>query len=120
MENLTYAETVIEQVHMKTFRGGLKWRCNRDSVSADPTTAINVSFKFDDDGPDSAIWEYVMITHPVGKDMTMIGNPASPKARFCQIIASGRTLDQANEIFRHILLEPRKKEFEAAMKALQA
>ena len=68
----------------------------------------------------TAVWEYVMITHPVGKGMTMIGNPASEKAQFHRIKASGRTLDQANEIFRHVLLEPRKKEFEAAMKVLQA
>jgi hypothetical protein len=49
-----------------------------------------------------------MVTHPVGKGMTTMGNPASDKARLYQQIDSAQTLAQVNEIFRHVLLEPRK------------
>jgi len=119
LEKLKYAETVIEQVHIKTFRDELKWELGRDSISAEPTSAIRIFIKFDDDGPDSAVWEYILVGHPVGKDSTMLGNPVSARARLCSLLASGRTLDQLNDIFRHALLEPRKREFEAAMKELQ-
>ena len=50
--------------------------------------------------------------------MTILGNPASAKARLNQLIESAETLAQVNAIFNHVLLEPRKKEFEAAMKEL--
>ena len=119
MENVEYAEIVIEQVHKKTFRGDLKWQISGESVRAEPTPAITVSFKFYDDGPDSAVWEYVYVSHPVGKDAVMLGNPASAKARLISTMASERALVQLNDIFRHVALEPRKTQFEDAMKELQ-
>ena len=70
LEKLKYAETVIEQVHIKTFRGDLNWKCNTGSA----------------------------------------------KSRLCELFAAGQTLDRVNEIFRYVLLDPREKEFEAAMK----
>jgi hypothetical protein len=112
-------EMVIDQVHEKTFRGDLEWRSSGDSVRAEPTPAIVVGFKFYDDGPDSAVWEYVYVTHPVGKDMTMLGNPASTKTRLIESKASGKTLVKLDDLFRHVLLEPRKKQFEDAMKELR-
>ena len=119
MEKLKYAETAIEQVHIKTFRGDLPWQCSRDRVSADPTPGIRVSIRFDDEGTNSAIWERVVITHPVGEDITMLGNPSSAKSGLCQLIAAGQTLDRVNEIFCYVLLDPREREFEAAMKELR-
>jgi hypothetical protein len=59
-----------------------------------------------------------MIGHPVGRDMTMIGNPASANAHLCRLTAAGQMLDQLNEIFLRVLLDPRKKQFEAAIKQL--
>jgi hypothetical protein len=118
LEKLKYAEIVIEEVHSKTIHGGLQWKDNKRSVSAQPIPAIDASIYYTDEGPDAAIWEYVLIGHPVGKDMTMIGNPASPKANLCQLKATGQMLDQVNEIFRQVLLDPRKTEFEAAIKQL--
>jgi hypothetical protein len=118
LETLVYAGTVIETVHFKTLQGKLKWEIKPSSIVAEPTSAIYVMIEFRDDGPDSAVWERVMIKHPVGKGATMLGNPDSDKARLCDQIASAGTLDQVNEIFRYVLLGPRKKEFEAAMRAL--
>jgi hypothetical protein len=111
LQRLKYAETVIEQVHLKTFQ------CSQDWVRANPTPPIGVSIKYQDDGPDAAIWECVLIKHPVGKDSTVIGNPASPKSHY-GLAASGSMLDQLNEICRHVVLDPRQKEFEVAMKQL--
>jgi hypothetical protein len=118
LETVKFAETVIGQVHAKTLQGGLTWEINRDRVAAEPTPNIRVTINFDDDGPDSAIWQNVMITHPVGVGVTLLGNSASPKAKLFVQVKSGKMLDQINEIFRYVLLEPRKKEFEAAMKEL--
>lgn len=119
MESVEFFETVIEQVYKRTVSGDLEWKCTQDSVRAEPTGAITVGIKFYDDGPDSAIWEYAYATHPVGKDMTMLGNPDSKKARLIQILASGKTLVQLNDIFNRVLLEPRKRQFEEAIKELQ-
>jgi len=85
-------------------------------VSADPTRAIYVTISFEDDGPDSAIWESVIIKYPVGDGMMILSNPASSKAGLYELITSASMLDQVNEIFRYVLLDPRKQEFEAAMK----
>jgi hypothetical protein len=94
----------------------LQWEDRGRSITAQPITAIDVSIYYLDEGPDAAIWDYAMIGHPVGKDMTMIGNPASPTAYLYAIKAGGQMLDQLNQIFRRVLLDPRKREFEAAMK----
>jgi len=118
VEKLKYAEAVIEQVHAKTIRGGLEWTRRPSMLFADPTPTINVTITFADEGPDSAIWENVIIKHPVGSGSTMVGNPASSKARLYEQITSASMLDQVNEIFRYALLDPRKQEFEAAMKEL--
>jgi len=118
LEKLKYAELVIEEVHSKTINGTLQWKDDQGSVSAQPTPAIRVSFSYEDDGPDSAIWEYVLIWHPVGKAMTMVGNPASSRAHLCTLLASGQMLDELNEIFRRVLLDPRKSKFEVAIKQL--
>lgn len=118
MEKLKYAETVIKEVHSRTTRGELQWTHNQRSVSAQPTPAIRVSINYVDDGPDAATWEYVVITHPVGTDLTVLGNPSSPKATLFAMSAADEMLDQLNEIFRRILLEPRKSDFEVAMKKL--
>jgi hypothetical protein len=118
LETLKFAETVIGQVHAKTLQGGLAWEVDRGRVAAEPTTNIQVTINFDDDGPDSAIWQNVIIKHPVGEGVTILGNPASPKANLFVQVKSGKMLDQINEIFRYVLVEPRKKEFEAAMREL--
>jgi hypothetical protein len=119
LEQNEYAETVIEHLHRKTFREGLEWQRRDSSVSAQPTPAITVSIHFYDDGPNSALWDYVYMSYPVGKDAAMLWNPASKRARLAPTLASGKTLVQLDEIVRHTLLEPRRKEFEAAMKELQ-
>jgi len=118
MEKLTFAETVIERAHYKTLRGELQWKINASSVTVELTPAIYVMFNFDDDGPDSATWESIMIKHPVGKGMTILGNPGGPKARLYDGTIPAETLNQLNEIFRYVLLDPRQKDFEAAMKEL--
>lgn len=119
MEKLNYAEIVIQEIHSRTIKGELEWKCDGRSVSARPSPIIQFSIYYQDDGPDAATWEHVLITHPVGKAFTMIGNPSSPKARLCEIIASGKMLDEINETFRHILLDPRKAAFETAMRLLR-
>lgn len=88
-------------------------------MKASPTAAIGVSIKYKDDGPDAAIWEFLLVKHPVGKDSTMIGNPGLAKSLLAKLNASGSMLDQVNEIFRHVVLDPRRKEFEVAMKELR-
>lgn len=118
MEKQKFAEIVIHEIHSKTISGELKWEDHQRSVSAQPIPAISVSIYYLDEGPDTAIWDYAMIGHPVGEDITMIGNPASPKAHLYGIKAGGQMLDQLNEIFRRVLLDPRKAEFEAAIKQL--
>lgn len=118
MTKLNYVEAVIQQLHNKTIHGELQWESRERSISAQPIPAISVWIYYLDEGPDTAIWDYGMIGHPVGKDMTMVGNPASPKAHLYEIKAAGAMLDQLNEIFRRVLLDPRKMEFEAAMKQL--
>jgi hypothetical protein len=118
LETLKFAETVIGQVHAKTLQGCLAWEIARSRVAAEPTSNIQMTINFDDDGPDSAIWQNVMIKNPVGEGVTILGNPASPKAKLFVQVKSGKMLDQINEIFRNAVLEPRKKEFEAAMKEL--
>jgi hypothetical protein len=119
LDPLKYAEIVIEQVHMRTIQGKLQWENSQDWVRANPTPAIGMSIKYQDDGPDAAIWEFALIKHPVGKDSTMIGNPASANSRIVKLNATGSMLDQMNEIFRHVVLDPREKEFEEAMKQLR-
>ena len=118
MEVLEYAGTVIEQVHIKTLRRDLPWECFLDRISTNPTPTILVSIRFEDYEANSAIWEYVMIKHPVGQGMTMLCNPASAKSRLCELLAAGQTLDRVNEIFRYVLLDPRKEAFRAAMEEL--
>ena len=118
LAKLRYAEAVIEKVHAMTIQGGLEWKCLPGIVSTNPTPTINVMITFADEGPDSAIWESVIVKHPVGRGTTMLSNPASSKTRLYEPITSASTLDQVNEIFRHVLLDPRKQEFEAAMKEL--
>jgi hypothetical protein len=118
LEKLIFVETVIAHVRSKTLEGKLKWKSSVSSITAEPTAAIYVMINFNDDGIDSAIWESVMIKHPVGKGVTALGNPASDKSRLYDPITFTETLNQMNEIFRYVLLEPRKKEFEAAMKEL--
>ena len=118
MEKLKYAELVIEEIYSKTINGTLQWKDDQGSVSAQPTPAIRVSISYEDDGPDAAIWERVFIGHPIGRDMTMVGNPASSRARLSTLMASGQMLDKLNDIFRRVLLDPRKSEFEAAIKQL--
>ena len=118
MEKLKYAETVIEQAHSRTCRGELEWIAGRTWIQAKLTPEIQVSIKYKDDGPDSAIWDNVMISHPVGRGLTFVGNPASPDVRYFEFVAVGPTLDRVNEIFRQVFLEPRHQQFEAVMKAL--
>jgi hypothetical protein len=118
LEQLEYAETVIEQVHIRTLRGDLVWECFENRISADPVSSIKVLIRFEDEEVNSAIWEHVLISHPVGKALTMLGNPSSAKAHLNRFLATGQTLDRVNAIFRHVLLEPREKAFEAAMKEL--
>jgi hypothetical protein len=119
LEPLKFAEIVIEQAHKGTLQGRLQWENSPDWVRANPTPAIGVSIKYKDDGPDAAVWEFLLIKHPVGKDSTMVGNPGSATSRIVALTASGPMLDQVNEIFRHVVLNPRKKEFEVAMKQLR-
>ena len=95
-----------------------KWERGKSKISTDPTPAIYVVTSFADEGPDSAIWESVIIKYPVGNGMMILSNPASSKAGTYEPITSASILDQVNEIFRHVLLDPRKQEFEAAMKEL--
>lgn len=57
MENLKYAETVIEQAHSRTLRGELEWIAGRTWIEAKLTPEIEVSIKYKDDRPDSAAWE---------------------------------------------------------------
>lgn len=52
MERTAYAERVIEKVHHKTLQGELQWRCDKGSISIDPTPRIQATFGFDDDGPE--------------------------------------------------------------------
>ena len=118
MEKIKYAEIVIKEVHSRTTHGALKWENNQHSITAQPTPAIGVSIEYLDDGPDGATWEYVMITHPVGTARTMIGNPSSSKAHLTAMVADGDMLDQLNEIFGLVLLDPRKKDFDIAIKQL--
>ena len=118
MEKLKYAEIVIKEAHSRTTHGALKWTNHKSSITAQPTPAISVSIENLDDGPDGATWEYAMITHPVGTARTMIGNPSSPKAHLNAMLADGEMLGQLNEIFRLVLLDPRKRDFEVAMKEL--
>lgn len=118
MRNLEFAEVVIHEVHSKTISGELKWQDRQRSVIAQPIPTISVSIYYQDDGPDAAIWEHVLIGHPVGKDMTLVGNPAAPKSHLCKLLAAGQMLDHVNDIFRRVLLDPRKADFEAAIRQL--
>jgi hypothetical protein len=118
LENLKYAETVIEQAHSRTCRGELEWIAGRTWIEAKLTPEIEVSIKYKDDGPDSATWDRVMISHPVGRGFTLVGNPASPDVRYFEFVAGGPTLDRVNEIFRQVFLGPRQQQFEAVMKTL--
>jgi hypothetical protein len=61
LEKLKFVESVIELVHSKTLQGGMRWKCDPSWVQADPTSTINVTINFNDEGPDSAIWESVVI-----------------------------------------------------------
>jgi hypothetical protein len=119
LEKIKYAEIVTQEIHSRTIKGQLEWKDDQRSVSARPSPTIQFSIYYADDGPDAATWEHVLITHPVGTAFTMIGNPASPKARLCEIIATGEMLDEINETFRHVLLDPRRAAFETAMKLLR-
>jgi hypothetical protein len=118
LERLEYAKLVIQEVHRRTIHGEFEWKVSERSITAQPTAAIEVSISYLDEGPDAAIWDYIMIGHPVGKGSTMVGNPASPKAEYCQTKAAGQMLDQMNDIFLRVLLDPRKRDFEAAIKQL--
>lgn len=120
MEKLKYAEIVIKEVHSRTTQGTLKWEDKNhvSLIAAQPTPAIGVSIRYVDNGPDGATWEYAKITHPVGIDETMIGNPASSRARSAEVLADSDMLEQLNEIFRLVLLDPRQRDFEVAMKQL--
>jgi hypothetical protein len=69
LENLKYAETVIEQAHSRTCRGELEWIAGRTWIEAKLTPEIEVSIKYKDDGPDSATWDKVMISHSVGRGL---------------------------------------------------
>jgi hypothetical protein len=118
MQLLQFVQEVLEKVHAQTLAGGLKWKCYSDYVIAEPSPTISVKINFEDLGPDSAIWKSVFIKHPVGKGITMLGNPAAGRSIFDPIPA-GRMLDQVNDIFRHVLLDPRRREFEAEMDHLR-
>jgi hypothetical protein len=118
LDQLRYAEIVIEQAHRKTMTGELKWTTGRDDISANPTASIRISMKFDDEEASSAIWGYAVITHPVGQNITLLGNPASAKSTLYKHPPSALSLNRMNEIFQFILLDPREKEFEVAMKEL--
>ncbi len=118
MQELEYAETVIASACTKSLAKELKWRTNTRSITAE-LTGISISIDFVDDGPDSAIWQYVMIKHPVGEGWTMVSNPAGPTAHLAKNLASGPTLDHVNAIFNLELLEPRQKSFATAIAALR-
>lgn len=119
MEHLKFAEAVIERTHKLTIAGELKWKLESDSIRAEPTPAISVRINFDDVGPDSATWKSLFIRNPVGKGLTMLGNPATAKSHIFDPIPPGPMLDRVNEIFKHVLLIPRQREFEAEMNRLR-
>ena len=65
LDKLEYVTAVISQVHAKTLQGGLAWKTTLPGlISAEPTPSIYVMINFDDDGPDSAVWESVVVKHP--------------------------------------------------------
>jgi hypothetical protein len=118
LEKLKYAEDVVDRVHAQTFKGELKWNCNSERILVEPTPNIWMRIDFEDEGPDSAIWKNVMIKHPVGKGVTILGNPDAPKTILFDPTPRGRMLDQVNEIFRHVLLDTRQRQFEDEMDRL--
>ncbi len=120
MDKLKYAEIVIKEVHSKTILGQLQWKDDRRYVRAQPTPSIKVTIEYRDNGPDAATWETVFITYPVGSGETMIGSPSARIPGACDFTAAGEMLDQLNEIFRRVLLDPRKLAFEDEMKKLHA
>jgi len=119
MQLLQFVQEVLEKVHAQTLAGRLKWKCYSDYVIAEPSPTISVKINFEDLGPDSAIWKSVFIKHPVGKGLTMLGNPATAKSHIFDPIPPGPMLDRVNEIFKHVLLIPRQREFEAEMNRLR-
>lgn len=118
MEKVKYAEIVAADAFKRTRAGNLKWRVERNYIMASVIGTIEVTIHYYDQGPDSAQWEYASISSPVNRDLTIVGNPREPKAKFCEIQAQGVILDQLNQIFLQVLLDPRAQEFEDAMKKL--
>ena len=117
MNEREYGEFVVEQVYAKTMQNRLKWQVERDHLSAEPLKSIRVRIRFKDDGPDSAVWENAFISNPVGDGTTMITNPNGPSARYASQVGS-ETVRQIDEIFTRLILEPRRKQFDAALAEL--
>lgn len=115
MEKREYAQAVIAEAHKRTTAGVLKWRVERTFITATLIGKIEILISFADVGPDSAQWEFVSIDSPVSPERTVIRNPEVSKYPDQVTDAS---LDQMNQIFHQVLLDPRRKEFEEIMKKL--
>lgn len=118
LDKLEYAQTVIAVAHKKTLAGSLKWQTGTRYLKVTVLGKIDVMIGYSDVGPDSARWEYIMIDSPVGAERTMVGNPAEPKAKYLDPLPDGGT-EMVDEIFNHVLLEPRHKAFAATIKLLR-
>jgi hypothetical protein len=118
MDKSKYAETVIAEAYKRSMAGTLKWRVERNYILAALAAKIEVTIHYFDQGPDSAHWEYATVNSPVNRELTMLGNPQVPKAKYCDIQAKGEVLNQLNQIFRQMLLDPRTRGFESAIKKL--
>jgi len=120
MTKQDYAEKVLERIHEKTLKGQLKWKpVGSFGLRTEPTSTITVDIEYMDDGPNSSTWETVKVQYPVGIGVAKLANPESDSCSSRDIKASGKTLERIHEIFRHVLLSPREKQFQDAMTELE-
>ena len=118
MDEQEYVELVVAQVYAKTMENRLKWQVEWDLLTAEPVKSIQIRIRYKSKGPDSAVWDSAFITSPVDGESSMITNPEGPSGRLATKTGSA-TLQQIDEIFARFVLEPRRKQFEAALAELK-
>lgn len=117
MEEAAYMELVVRELHRKTSAATLTWTVGKTRLSAE-AGPIEATIKFKDQGSDSAIWDMVVVTNPVGTGITFLRHPSDPLAKYGFSVSS-ETLRQLDELFDQLVLEPRRKQFEAALAELR-
>ncbi len=118
MDEKAYAETVIQETYTRTLAGKLKWEIGDKWLKAALTRSIKVSLSFEDLGPDSAAWKTVSITNPVGSGSTFLTSPNEKLAKYAPFFVSAESLGKIDKLFDLLMLEPRRKQFAAAMEDL--